>query len=105
MSEVRRWPQCAECSRKFRGWWPVEEYHVETVKEGALALHRARVIVHATCSHGGHDGPGRQPFHQAAKIDVPIWWGDAHVRDAIAALKFFAQGAGAPDHGLVTDIT
>lgn len=103
----RDWPVCAVCSetkldslgRKQRV--PVEAYHVEETKPRRITSAK-RIVVVALCSHKGTiDGR----YVQAADIEVPYWWGDAHERAAVARLVFFAPGMEKkPDHGLVTDI-
>ncbi len=103
MGEERRWPQCGVCSDRHKGWWPVEEYGTEEAKPVGPD-YRGRVIVIAKCSHGRGFKRGAIR-EQHATIDVPIWWGNAHLADAIRALVFFKAGEGAPDHGLVTRIT
>lgn len=121
VSEVQRWPTCLLCTEASRArtpdaeaiWIPVEGYRVEPEvwravtyvnKEGRTVgdvepavLNKARRLgdrgwftVIAEC-HGDQ---------QKATIDVPYWWGKAHVLDAIRNLMFFAQEE-YRTHGLV----
>lgn len=103
MGEERRWPQCGVCSDQHKGWWPVEEYEVAWDKPTGVNF-RARCTVIGKCSHGKGFKRG-SVREQSSSFDVPVWWGNAHVQDAIRALVFFATGQGAPDHGLVTRIS
>lgn len=103
MGEQRHWPQCAVCSEQHAGWYPVEEYEIVSGEKPRGPAYRGRIVVIAKCSHGR--GFKRESVRtQHADIDVPIWWGEAHLKDAVAALVFFKSGQGAPDHGLVTRI-
>lgn len=120
-SEVAQWPTCLACmeASKLRHpgmgaiWIPVEGYNVEPevfrhyqLVGGKGAVQVADVLypprergsrgwfrVIATC-HGKE---------ATAEIDVPRWWGTAHVRAAIQALGFFGAET-KPDHGLMTRI-
>jgi hypothetical protein len=107
VSEVRNWPQCAECSARYQGWWPVEAYRIEEQKVSSLRL--AKVVhVIAECAHLGHveGGAARTSDRdvQRATIEVPFWWGDAHVSAAIRKLVFFRPGHSTAEHGMVTNI-
>lgn len=105
-SEFALWPVCAHCSEKeYRertdeGYklerWPrivVEAYDMLESKPRGPRFKKT-VIINAQCHGQG----------QAAVIDVPWWWGDAHVSDAIKGLVFFQSGRGAPEHNLVDSI-
>ena len=92
MSEVRQFPMCAECSLRHGGWWPVEEYEVAWEKPTARGC-RATCVVIAKCSHGhGPDNWERHAQAQRSRFQVPYWWGNGHVIDAIRDLKFFVPG-------------
>lgn len=108
MSEVRLWPQCAECSRKAAqesgnpdAWVPVEAYEMDDTEKPTRIVCRSRIRIIARCTHGQ---PHAKPQYQDAIIEVPMWWGKAHEMEAIRRLVFFAPGGGRPDHGLVTDL-
>lgn len=103
-AELHHWPLCAVCSEVCREPTVVEEYEVPADscicnRDGNLT--RFQVI--ARCSHGRGFKRGTVR-EQRARIDVPEWWGVAHINDAIAALIFFAPGAGSPEHNIVTSI-
>lgn len=119
--EIQRWPTCLLCTEASRArtpdaehiWIPVEGYRVEpevwrqvtiVTREGRqmqdvepAVFNKARRLgdrgwftVIATC-HGDE---------QRASIDVPYWWGKAHVFDAIRNLMFFGKEE-YRTHGLV----
>jgi hypothetical protein len=100
--ELGHWPICAVCSEACQEPTAVEEYEIPAVQlEGEERIKCLTVI--ARCSHGKGFRPGTVK-EQHAKIDVPEWWGIAHVDDAVRSLIFFAPGHGAPAHKLVTNI-
>ena len=102
--ELDNWPKCAVCSERWGEPTVVEEYELDPnacIYDDKGRIERCAVI--ARCSHGRGFKPGTVR-EQHSRIDVPEWWGDAHLLDAISALIFFAPGGGAPHHGLVTHI-
>lgn len=106
MSEVHHWPKCAVCSERCCEPTAVEEYEVpaDGVLRDRLDAERiVRFTVIARCSHGRGFKRGTVR-EQHCKVDVPDWWGVAHMDDAIRKLIFFAPGVGSPEHNLVTRI-
>lgn len=105
--EGAHWPLCAVCSEFMGEPTTVEEYGIppdSVVWRGDADTRRVvRLVVEAGCSHGRGFKPGTVR-RQMARIEVPEWWGQAHIDDAISGLIFFAVGAGAPGHNLVTHI-
>jgi hypothetical protein len=104
--ELHHWPICAVCSETWGEPTTVEEYEVpadSVIRRGSdLTVCRFQVI--ARCSHGRGFKPGTVR-EQRARVDVPEWWGKAHMDAAISLLTFFVPGAGkSPDHGMVTRI-
>jgi hypothetical protein len=102
--ELSHWPLCAVCSERCCEPTVVEEYEVppgDCKRDGNGRI--TRVVVVARCSHGRGFKPGTIR-EQRAGFDVPEWWGNAHVDDAVRSLIFFAPGHGAPAHTLVTHI-
>jgi hypothetical protein len=101
--EAAHWPLCAVCSELMGEPTVVEEYGVPpdgvVWRDGEVV----QFTVEAACSHGRGFKAGTVR-RQKAKIDVPAWWGVAHKDDAVRSLIFFAPGAGAPTHNVVTSI-
>ena len=102
--ELSNWPLCGPCSELYGEPTVVEEYEVPA--DSCIRADNGRILrlqVIARCSHGRgfKHGTVRE---QRARIEVPEWWGDAHLIQAISGLIFFAPGAGAPEHNLVTSI-
>ena len=101
---VEEWPVCAVCTMAQGTRIPVEGYDLER-SPGRGARFRERVSVTASCGHRGSNLTDHaKRDHQTAHFDVPVWWGTAHVQDAIAGLVFFKPGDSRVDHGMVTDI-
>ena len=101
--ELGHWPICAVCSERCQEPTVVEEYEIPGV-ELESPERVTEVVVVARCSHGAGFRPGTIR-EQHAKIEVPEWWGVAHIDDAIRSLIFFAPGADKmPTHKLVTNI-
>ena len=113
MSELSRHsPRCAVCSDRYEAEREanpfttetnpfVESYEVIDEPCDGLVI-RGRLTVIAECSHGKGFKPGTiQKSH--ARIDVPAWWTQAHMTDAVAALVFFGKEKN-PSHGLVVNI-
>lgn len=112
MSHVTDWPQCSACSNRRGSWAPVEEYEVVELK--TVIVYRKRIAVIAKCSHGASEdeqrrawtGTGGQIHEQMSEaINVPTWWGERNIVDAIRSLRFFTPGISRPKHTLVDLIT
>lgn len=104
MSGVDAWPICAVCTMAQRTRIPVEGYDVERspARGGRFREHLA---ITASCGHRGSNLTDHaKRDHQTAHVDVPVWWGEAHVNDAIEQLIFFKPGDSHVDHGMVTSI-
>lgn len=106
MAEVHHWPICAVCSEKWSEPTVVEEYEIPpdgVMRDSTDPERIVRFTVIARCSHGRGFKPGTVR-EQRCRVDVPEWWGVAHMDDAIRQLIFFAPGVGDPEHRLVTGI-
>ena len=104
--ELSHWPICAVCSETWGEPTVVEEYGVPPDSIKRRRDHDETIEcfqVVARCSHGRgfRKGTVRE---QRARVEVPEYWGKAHMDDAIRSLIFFAPGAGSPTHNIVTSI-
>lgn len=100
---VKSWPTCARCTEKVgeamcmelneRPTYPVEGYGLEADRPRKLGC-KFRVVVNAEC-HG---------MKQSAGFDVPEWWSDGFIQDAIAQLVFFSRSSAMPTHNIVERI-
>jgi hypothetical protein len=98
------WPACAQCTEKVgekmcnelhgRPTYPVEGYGVIGFERPREIGAKYRVLIEVEC-HG---------MKQNAAFDVPHWWSEGIVQDAIKRLVFFTRSGAMPAHNMVTRI-
>lgn len=119
-SEVCLWPTCLHCieesyvrhPRLGHSWVPVDSYRIEPDFWNQVPLMGGGSVVEAKWFYPPRERASKGWFkvivtchgkEAEAEVDVPEWWGTAHVLAAIQSMMFFGQDK-KPDHGMITRI-